>query len=161
MSRIRILIALLLTGSVLATAGAAGGSTTWIVRDGFYAGIEQSSGGVEFAYFHVKNRRIYHLRFALNLNCHNTNTGDDYPRTFDAGPHMPQGRLIPANGDLWIDWSERGGGREGRITGELSFRHHLLASFSVTADGGCEDCEGFSAVLLQRSPRTPPLPRNP
>jgi hypothetical protein len=159
MPRIRLLIALVLASCTLFPAAAASGSTVWIVRDGFYAGLHQGSFG--FAYFHVKNRRVYHLRFALNLTCHNSNTGEDYPRTFDAGPRMPQGRLIPANGIVTIGWSERGGGREGSITGELSLRRHLLASFSVVADGGYEACEGFSAIVVERSPRTPPLPTNP
>lgn len=159
MPRIRLLIALVLASCTLVPAAVASGSTVWIVRDGFYAGLHQGSFGL--AYFYVHDHRIDHLRFALNLNCHNTDTGQDYPRTFDAGPRMPQGRLVPANGIVDIDWSERGGGREGRISAELSFHSHPLASFSVVADGGYEDCEGFSAIVLQRSPRTPPLPTNP
>lgn len=159
MPRIRLLIALVLASCTLVPAAVASGNPVWIVRDGFYAGLHQGSFG--FAYFYVQGHRIYHLRFALNLNCHNTNTGEDYPRTFDAGPRMPQGRLIPANGIVTIDWSEHGGGRDGNITAELSFHRHPLASFSVIADGGYEECEGFSAIVLQRAPRTPPRPPNP
>ena len=66
-----------------------------IVRDGFYAGMDAHS---ELVYFHVAHHRVYHLRFSLTLGCHNTDTHEDYPRTFDAGHVMPQGRVIPRNG---------------------------------------------------------------
>jgi hypothetical protein len=130
-----------------------------IVRDGFYAGMDTGSGAL--AFFHVKHHRIYHLRFSLDLTCHNSSNGQDYPRNFSAGSSMPQGRLIPANGTLAIDWTQEDGGRRGHIGGDLTFHRHLLASFSVQSNGGNEDCTGFSAILVQRAPHTPPVPHGP
>jgi hypothetical protein len=130
-----------------------------IVRDGFYAGTDSGSGAL--AFFHVKHHRVYHLRFSLELSCHNSNTGQDYPRNFSAGSRMPQGRLIPANGTLSINWLQEDGGRRGHINSELTFHRNWLASFSVLSGGGYEDCTGFSAVRLQRAHKTPPVPHDP
>ena len=131
----------------------------WIVRDGFYAGMV--SGSSELAFFHVKHHRVYHLRFSMNVSCHDSSTGQDYNVNFSAGPAMPQGRLIPANGTLRINWTETDSARRGQISAELTFHRHFLASFSVLTDGSIEDCNGFSAVPLQRAHRTPPVPVGP
>jgi hypothetical protein len=133
--------------------------TISIVRDGFYAGVDSRSGAL--AFFHVKHHRVYHLRFSLELTCHNSDTHQDYARNFSAGSRMPQGRPIPANGTLTVNWLQEDGGRHGHINGELTFHSHWLASFSVTSGGGFEDCTGFSAVLVRRASRTPPVPHDP
>jgi hypothetical protein len=160
-ARIRLLAATAVMSIPISTPLAANASTHFvsIVRDGFYAGVD--SGSSALAFFHVRHHRIYHLRFSLELTCHNSNTGQDYPRTFSAGSRMPQGRLIPANGTLSVNWVQQDGGRRGHINGELTFHRHWLASFSVTSGGGFEDCTGLSAVLLQRAHKTPPIPHDP
>ncbi len=133
--------------------------TVSIVRDGFYAGIVATAG--ELAFFHIKHHRVYHLRFALVLTCHNSGTGQDEPRAFSAGSSMPQGERIPANGTLSINWIQEDGGRRGHISGELGFHRHWLASFSVISSGGLETCTGFSAVPPHRAAKTPPVPSRP
>jgi hypothetical protein len=130
-----------------------------VVRDGFYVGTDSDADAP--AYFHVKHDRVYHLRFTLTLSCHNSSTGNNYPRYFTAGSAMPQGRSIPANGTFSIDWSQEDGGRHGRIHGELGFHRHGRARFSVTSTGGLEHCTGSSAVPLTRASRTPPVPSAP
>jgi hypothetical protein len=156
--RIRLLLALTAI-ALLGAATAALARTTWIVRDGFYVGSEDNFS--ELAFFHVANRRVRHLRFSMNLNCHNDNTGQDYDRNFSAGAAMPQDERIPSDGTLTIQWSETDAGRAGHITAELRFHRHPMASFSVTSAGGYEACNGFAAIRLHRSPRTPPVPSRP
>ncbi len=160
-ARFRLLAVVTAIGLMTTSTVAAQASRhfTSIVRDGFYAGIDSGSG--DLAFFHVKHHRVYHLRFSMSLTCHNSATGQDYDRNFSAGSAMPQGRLIPANGTLTIHWNQQDSGRDGHITGELTFHRHFLASFSVLSGGGLEDCNGFSAVLMQRAHRTPPVPTAP
>lgn len=79
---------------------------TWIVRDGFYAGLDSSSG--DLAFFHIKNHRVYHLRFSLTLSCQDDTTGQQYTPNYSAGSAMSQGLKIPAaeccgsNGLRWV-----------------------------------------------------------
>jgi hypothetical protein len=143
---------LLLTPSAVAV-----GRTVWIVRDGFYAGSVLSEG--ELVYFYVAHGRIYHLRFSMNLDC--TSSGVTSNPNFNAGPAMPQGQAIPANGIVSIDWTEREAGREGHINAELAFTRHPNASFSVTSHGDPESCTGFADVPIQRAAVTPPRPTWP
>jgi hypothetical protein len=156
------LLMLITAVGLLATApltAHARGRTTWIVRDGFYAGMSSGPGALTF--FHVKNHRVYHLRFSLNLTCHDSTTGQDTTVNYSAGSAMPQGLQIPADGVLWIRWSQEDSGRMGHITADLRFHHRPLASFSVLSAGGVETCNGFSAVSVHRAPRTPPVPSAP
>jgi hypothetical protein len=159
--RIKLLALMAATGVLISAplAAHARGHTTWIVRDGFYAGMDSSSG--DLAFFHVKNHRVYHLRFSLNLSCQDDTTGQQFTPNYSAGSAMPQGLKIPANGVLRIQWTQVDSARNGHITAELRFHRHPLASFSVLSDGAVEDCNGFSAVLVQRAPRTPPVPSRP
>jgi hypothetical protein len=145
---------------ILSLAGAASGRTVYIVRNGFYAGMDDGSGALTF--FHIKNHRVYHLRMSLNLDCQNSNTGQDYQVNYNAGPKMPQGQAVGSNGRANIDWTETEAGRDGHISAEISFSgRRPLASFSVISNGGYETCNGFSAIYIARSPANVPIPRQP
>ena len=161
MSRIRTLLLALLTAAGLLTAVPLGaqarGHTHWIVADGFYAGMDSNG---DLAFFHVKHRRVYHLRFSLTLACHDS-AGPDTSPNFSAGSAMPQGRLIPSNGILRLSWIEEDSARDGHIRAVISFRTHPYASFAVDSSGTIETCSGDSAVDVQRARATPPVPTRP
>jgi hypothetical protein len=156
------MLALIVALAALAvpSLAAATGRTVYIVRNGFYAGMDSGSGALTF--FHIKNHRVYHLRFSMNLDCDNSNTGQHYDRNYNAGPGMPQGEAIGTNGRVDIDWSETEAGRDGNISAEISLSgRRPLASFSVHATGGYETCVGFSAIYIYRSPVNVPVPDQP
>lgn len=158
------LLSLIATLSVLVVAPLAADArnhTATTVRDGFYAGI--TPGSHDLVFLHVKHRRVCHLRFNLTLACHDSSTGADYGAAFSAGSAMPQGKKIPANGRLQINWTQNNGARDGRISSEIDFHRsrHLLASFSVISSGAIENCDSFAAIAMSRSPKTPPIPPGP
>jgi hypothetical protein len=109
--------------------------------------------------FYVSHGRICHLRFGTDLDC--TSSGVASNPNFNAGPAMPQGRAIPANGIVSIDWTESGAGRVGHINAELAFTHRPNASFSVTSHSDVESCDGFADIRIQRAAVTPPRPSWP
>jgi hypothetical protein len=152
------LVTVLATCACLLTPSAlAAGRTVWIVRDGFYAGMDSSAG--KLVYFYVSHRRVYHLRFSMELDC--TSPGVTSNPIFTAGEAMPQGRRIPPSGIVSIDWIEHGAGRTGHINAELAFTRHPNASFSVTSHGDPESCDGFADIPIQRAAVTPPRPAWP
>ena len=157
--KLLVLAATLATIAVVPLGAHARGPTHWIVRDGFYAGMDAGSG--ELAFFHVRHHRVYHLRFSLNLTCHDDTTGQDNSYNFSAGDEMPQGRLIPADGVLTINWTETDSARDGHINAELRFHRRPVASFYVTSASSVESCNGLSAVYVHRSRARVPVPSQP
>jgi len=126
-----------------------------------YAGL---AGDNTYAMFWIKHRRVYHLRFSAMLQCYDIASHEEYPREFDAGKNMPQGREIPRNGRLVVDFVETEAGREGHIRATISLRHAGLAEFSIDAPHvgeGLEDCTGFQAIRIKRSPHNIPIPAGP
>lgn len=150
------LLATSICAATFSALGVAHARTVYIVPDGLYAGMDPRSASLTF--FHIHNHRVYHLRFSLNIVCHNSNTGADYTVNYSAGPAMPQGQTIPADGLLRLDWVESEAGREGHIDMEITFRRRPMASFSVTSTGGYESCNGFAAIYVRRSPLRVPVP---
>jgi hypothetical protein len=145
----------------VATPASARARATYIVRDGFYGGLGEQGTSV---LFWISHHRVYHLRFNLIFPCHDIASGENYDRYFGAGTLMPQGRPIPRNGQLVLEWVQTDAGREGHITMTLSFRHSGAAQFSVDAPHvgeGLEDCTGATTFSLTRSPRAIPLPSGP
>jgi hypothetical protein len=135
--------------------------TTYIIRDGYYGGL---FGGNIYAMFWVSHRRVYHVRFDSMLQCYNISTHEEYPRLYDAGMNMPQGEAIPAGGSLTVHFVETEGGRVGHVTATFNFRRSGLAEFSVDAPHvgeGLEDCTGFEAIRVKRSPHKIPQPAGP
>jgi hypothetical protein len=148
------------TGILVAPASARP-RTTYIVRDGFYGGL---AGPDTAIFFWVEHRRVYHLRVDTVFACHNTSTGEDYERAFQAGPLMPQGEEIPRSGELTIQWAETYNTRYGHITIVLDLRGPRVARVSVDAPPlgeGLEDCTGSKPFPLKRSTHVIPRPAGP
>jgi hypothetical protein len=166
--RNRMLTSLALVAVVLsalfgafAASTSARSRTTYIIRDGFYGGLNHDN---TYVLLWIRHRRVYHLRFNAMLQCYNINTHEEYPRLYDAGKNMPQGQPIPAGGRLTLDFVETEGGREGHVKATFSFRHSGLAEFSIDAPHvgeGLEDCMGFQAILIKHSPHNIPVPAGP
>lgn len=150
---------LALLGAVLFGASAAAAPIP-IIRDGIWAG----KSGRGLVIVHVQSHRVTYLRFMATLDCHLSDTGEDYERAFTAGRRFGT-RTIPRSGLLFVRWTETDAGRQGDIAAELDWRgrrYPLLASFSVDVPrrgDSLEDCNGFIAVPARRGgPVPPPTP---
>ena len=147
--------------AITAIVASARSRTIYIVPDGFYGGL---AGPDTAIFFWVEHRRVYHLRVDTVFACHNTSTGEDYERAFQAGPLMPQGQEIPRSGELTIKWAETYNTRYGHIDIVLDLRGPRVARVSVDAPPvgeGLEDCTGTKPFPLKRSTHVIPRPAVP
>ncbi len=153
--------------------GAAGDSSarpasqpTAVVPNGTY-GVLGPRG--EYVIFKVRNRKVRDLAFNIQITCQASDAPFSEQRFFSAGAEAPQGRTVPANGKLILNWQERGEGRLGRVHVELKFGVRDVANFAVIVpeertpetgpDDALESCDGVSALRFQRGfELTPPLP---
>jgi hypothetical protein len=172
----RALVIAVLVASLAVIALAAGASarpaphhTTAVVPNGTY-GVNKAARG-EYVIFTVRNRHVRNLEFQIQITCQASDSPTSEQRFFTAGARAPQGRLIPSNGKLLLNWEERGGGRSGQIGAELKFGVRDVANFGVIVpeeqgpgavpEEAKESCNGVSALRFRRGFELPPMPLAP
>ena len=164
-----VLVAVALAAGLVSAAtaqpGAAARPSTAVIPNGSY-GVLGARG--EYVVFTVRNRRVRNLNFNIQISCQASDSPSSEQRFFGAGAEAPQGRKIPNNGKLILNWQERGDGRLGQVSAELKFGVRDVANISVIVPeerGGApeealESCDGLSSLRFRRgfelSP--PPLP---
>jgi hypothetical protein len=136
-------------------------STGAVVPDGTYGGLDRGSG--EYVLFKVRNRRVRNLAFNTKILCQASDATTPEPRFFSAA-HAPQGKLIPRNGVLHLEWQEQGDGRNGNIGVTLHFGTRDFADLSVIVpeEPGQyevgetkESCDGGGIVNFRRGFEVP------
>jgi hypothetical protein len=136
-------------------------STGTVVPDGTYGGLDRGSG--EYVLFKVRNRRVRDLAFNTKILCQASDSTTAEPRFFSA-VHAPQGRTIPRNGRLHLEWQERGDGRQGNIGVTLHFGTRDFADLAVIvpeepgsyeANEAKESCDGGGIVNFRRGFEVP------
>jgi hypothetical protein len=139
-------------------------NTGAVVPDGTYGGLERGSG--EYVVFKVRNRRVRDLAFNTKILCQASDSTTAEPRFFSAA-HGPQGKAIPRNGRLHLEWQERGDGRQGNIGVTLRFGTRDSADLSVIVPEepgeyevgeAKESCDGGGIVKFRRGFEVPALP---
>ncbi|HEU4738503.1 MAG TPA: hypothetical protein VFS54_05395 [Solirubrobacterales bacterium] len=144
-------------------AGARPASRTAVVPNGTY-GVLGARG--EYVVFTVRNRRVRDLDFNMQITCQASDEPSSEQRYFGAGAQAPQGRRIPANGKLVLNWNERAEGRYGQVSAEIKFgvRDIFNASVIVPEDrsglgpeDAAESCDGVSSLRFHRG-FEPPVP---
>jgi hypothetical protein len=140
------------------------GNTGAVVPDGTYGGLDRASG--EYVVFKVRNRRVRDLAFNTKILCQASDSPTSEPRFFTAA-HAPQGRLIPRNGRLHLEWQEQGDGRHGNIGVTLHFGTRDFADLSVIVPEepgqyevgeAKESCSGGGIVNFRRGFEVPAPP---
>lgn len=132
-----------------------------VVPDGTYGGLDRGSG--EYVVFKVRNRRVRDLAFNAKILCQASDSATTEPRFFSAA-HAPQGKVIPRNGRLHLEWQERGDGRQGNIGVTLHFGTRDFADLSVIVPEepgeyevgeAKESCDGGGIVNFRRGFEVP------
>jgi hypothetical protein len=132
-----------------------------VVQDGIYGGLDKAGG--EYVLFKVRNRRVSKLAFSTKILCQASDSSTPEPRFFSAA-HAPQGKLIPRNGKLHLEWQERGEGRQGNIGVTLHFGTRDFADLSVIVpeepgqyeeNEAKESCSGGGIVKFRRGFEVP------
>jgi hypothetical protein len=123
-------------------------------QDGRYGAVR----GDEVIGFKVKNRVVEDLLFNALMECHNSDTGENYERAFSS--RGIGGGRIPFNGRWRKEYEGEDGLRQGYGVAEVEFfrNGHVLASVSVIVPGGggsFETCHGFFASRVSRGPLGP------
>jgi hypothetical protein len=139
-------------------------SATSVIPDGSYGVYKPARG--EYVYFTVRNRKVRNLEFQIRIVCQASDEPTAEERFFTGGARAPEGRTVPANGKLIMNWQEDGGGRWGRVHTELKFGARDVANFGVIVpeargdgpDATYESCDGVSALRFNRGFELPPLP---
>jgi len=131
-------------------------NTVAVVPDGTYGGLNRASG--EYVVFKVRNRKVRDLAFNTKILCQASDSTTTEPRFFSAA-HAPQGRTIPQNGVLHLEWQERGDGRQGNIGVTLRFGTRDFADLAVIVpeepgqyeeNEAKESCDGGGIVHFRR-----------
>jgi hypothetical protein len=139
-------------------------NTGAVVPDGTYGGLDRGSG--EYVVFKVRNRRVRDLAFNTKILCQASDSTTAEPRFFSAA-HAPQGKTIPRNGRLHLEWQEEGDGRQGNIGVTLHFGTRDFADLSVIVPEdpreyevgeAKESCDGGGIVNFRRGFEVPALP---
>jgi hypothetical protein len=119
--------------------------------DGRYGKLE----GHELIGFKVQNRKVTDFFFNMDMQCHNSDTGEDYVRDF-TGSEISGGRA--SREGVWKQtYTQLDGGREGSGLAEVTFTRGrgVYGSVSVVAPAGpesFEDCHGFIDFRMNRGP---------
>ena len=163
----------LLAVLVIAVAGlaaafvAAGGADarparpTSVVPNGPYGALGPRG---EYVVFTVGNRKVRDLNFNMQITCQASDEPSSEQRYFGAGAQAPQGRRIPANGKLVLNWYERAEGRYGQVSVEIKFgvRDVFNASvivpeesFAAGPEDTLESCDGVSSLRFHRGFESP------
>jgi len=173
-----VALVLLLGLSVcLGASSAAGDSPTSarpsvgaVVPNGTY-GVDRPARG-EYVVFKVHNRKVRDLELQIQVTCQASDEPSSEQRFFTAGATAPEGRTIPANGKLILNWQERGNGRLGRVHVELKFvGPYDLANIAVIVpeeqgaeavpDEAKESCDGVGSLPFRRGFELRTLPPGP
>ncbi len=163
-----LLAVLVIVVAGLATAFiAAGGAdarparSTAVIPNGTY-GVLGARG--EYVVFTVRDRKVRDLNFNMRITCQASDEPSSEQRYFGAGAQAPQGRRIPANGKLILNWYERAEGRYGQVSAEIKFgvRDIFNASVIVPEDrsglgpeDAAESCDGVSSLRFHRGFESP------
>ncbi len=136
-----------------------------VIPNGTY-GVHKPARG-EYVYFTVRNRRVRDLELQIQIICQASDSPTAEPRFFTAGAEAPEGRLVPSNGKLILNWQERGNGRLGRVHVELKFGVRDIANVGVIvpeepgapaeAEEAKESCDGVGALRFHRGFELPPM----
>jgi hypothetical protein len=135
-----------------------------VVPDGTYGGLDRGSG--EYVIFKVRDRRVRDLAFNTKILCQASDSTTAEPRFFSADD-APQGKVVPRNGRLHLEWQERGDGRQGNIGVTLHFGTRDFADLSVIVPEepgeyelgeAKESCDGGGIVNFRRGFEVPALP---
>jgi hypothetical protein len=149
-----LLVVLIAVVALVPGAGARPAATA-VVPDGTYGALGPRG---EYVVFEVRNRKVRNLNFNMQITCQAPDSPSEQ-RFFSGGPGAPQGRTIPANGKLILNWQEDGGGRYGQVHVEFKFgvRDVFNAAVIVPEDrsgAGPEDaresCDGVSSQRFHR-----------
>lgn len=138
------------------------GGPTSVIPNGSYGAYKAARG--EYVYFTVRNRKVRDLEFQIRIVCQASDEPTAEERFFTAGARAPQGRAVPANGKLLMNWQEDGGGRWGRVHTELKFGARDVANFAVIVpeaqgdgpDATYESCDGVGSLRFNRGFELPP-----
>jgi hypothetical protein len=154
-----------LIATVAFAPGAAARPTTAVVPNGTYGALNAARG--EYVVFTVRNRRVRDLEFQIQITCQASDEPSSEQRFFTGGAVAPQGRVIPANGKLILNWQERGNGRLGNVNAELKFGVRDVANFAVIVpeeagpeavpDEAKESCDGVGSLRFHRGFEVPPV----
>lgn len=135
--------------------------STAVIPNGTY-GVLGARG--EYVVFTVRNRKVRDLNFNMRITCQASDEPSSEQRYFGAGAQAPQGRRIPANGKLILNWYERAEGRYGQVSAEIKFgvRDIFNASVIVPEDrsglgpeDAAESCDGVSSLRFHRGFESP------
>jgi hypothetical protein len=152
-----------LVAVVASVPGAGARQTTSVIPNGTYGALSPRG---EYVIFEVRNRKVRNLNFNMQITCQAPDSPSEQ-RFFSGGARAPQGRTIPANGKLILNWEEDGGGRYGQVHVELKFGVRDVANFAVIvpedrSGAGPEDaresCDGVSAQRFKRGFELSPQP---
>ena len=139
-------------------------ATGTVVPDGTYGGLDRAGG--EYVVFKVRNRRVRDLAFNTKILCQASDSTTTEPRFFSAA-QAPQGKTIPRNGILHLEWQERGDGRQGNIGVTLHFGTRDFADLAVIVPEepgeyevgeAKESCDGGGIVNFRRGFEVPAPP---
>lgn len=134
---------------------------TAVVPNGTY-GVLGPRG--EYVVFTVRNRKVRDLNFNLQITCQASDEPSSEQRYFGAGAQAPQGRRIPANGKLILNWYERAEGRYGQVSAEIKFGARDVfnasvivpeESFAAGPEDALESCDGVSSLRFHRGFESP------
>lgn len=115
--------------------------------------------GDEMIGFTVEDRKVTDFFFNVRMQCHNTDTNEDYERYFSAS-EISGGR-VSFDGRWSRNYSQTDGGRDGQGLAEVNFRRsgRVVASITVIALAGpesFEDCTGMLDLRVNRGPLRAP-----
>jgi len=158
-----LLLVLIAAVALVPSAGAR--QATAVIPNGTY-GANGPRG--EYVVFTVRNRKVRNLNFNIQITCQASDSPTSEQRFFSAGAEAPQGRTIPANGKLILNWQERGNGRLGQVNVELKFGVRDVANFGVIVpeertpetgpDDALESCDGVGSLRFNRGFELAPPP---
>ncbi len=119
--------------------------------DGRYGKV----AGDEFIGFKVQNRKVTDFFFNLRMQCHDSESGEDFIRYFSG--HNIDGGRAARDGHWERNYTQTDGGREGSGLAEVSFTRNrgVFGSVSVVTTAGpesSEDCNGFLDLKMRRGP---------
>jgi hypothetical protein len=120
-------------------------------QDGRYGGL--GAGNEELIGFKIRNRVVSDFFFNMHMECHNTDTNEDYVRDFDA--RGIGGGRVDFSGHWESRYTSESGGRYGEGLIEINFTRNRGAFAEVGVrvperDGGLEVCDGLLVLRMQR-----------
>jgi hypothetical protein len=153
--RLLQLVPLALLALTLGAAAAALATPRYVrpapAPDGRYGKVQ----GDEFIGFKVQDRKVTDFFFNMRMQCHDSESGEDFIRYFDG--HNIGGGRATFNGHWDHNYTQTSGLREGSGLAEVTFTRGrgVFGSVSVVTTGGtesAEDCNGFIDFKMKRGP---------